>query len=338
MSDFSPAPTAAREYVRIAVMLFVNDSPYVFKTADVSRAFTQSDYYHKKDRAWVELPKFGCPASPQRKGELFLDSNRTIVEDAEVFQFQRSPPDNTRYAVQLFKPLYDTWDAPMRWYCRLAEIFISHSFFPLKNDRCVFSRFRALREGEAGYTPNAVLTNTCIVVVHVDDIIFPGIRADWEDLKTAMSELKHGEWEELSQSIDITFCGIVISLKQDRIVEMTQQPYYKKIRPLILSEFIQKVSMILPSREVQRELKAFLGACLWLSQARFDIGFALSLMGSIIPESILSVKSLQIFIRTAGKLPDRISDQHVPLRYVPFSRSSSGKRFIQVFSVQRRFV
>ena len=204
VTDFVSATTAAREYVRIAVVLFVNDPSYVFKTVDVSRAPKQSDYYHKQDRVWVELPKFVFPASNQWKGELFLDSSRTIVEDAEGRQVQRPPPGETLYAVQLFKPLYGTRDAPMRRYCRLAEIFISHSFAPLGDGRCVFSRFRALRKGGAGYTPNAVLTNTCIVVVHVDDIIFSGIRADWEDLRASMGELKHGEWEELSQGQDVT--------------------------------------------------------------------------------------------------------------------------------------
>ena len=225
-ADFVSAPKAAREYISIAVMLFINDSPYVFKTVDVSMAFTQSDYYCKQDRVWVEMPRFARPASPHSKGELFSDSTRSIagvpngacllglilVKRAMEFNFL------SRYMA----PAAPRCDGTSGW-----QKYSSLALFRW-GGQCVYSRSRALGKGEVGYARNAVLANACIVVVDVDDIIFPGIRGVWRDLRLSTGELKRGEREGFSQDRDIPSSGIVIILKKDRIAEMTQHPYYEK--------------------------------------------------------------------------------------------------------------
>ena len=312
VADFTSAPTTAREYVRIAVLLFVNDPLYRFLTVDISRAFTQSDYYNKSDRVWIEHPKYVCPAFPVWREELFLDSHCLVVEDASGAHTVRAKRDTTRYGVRLLNPLYGTRDALMRWYCKLAGILTARSFFFLKADRCVFSRYRDLEKNEEGHTPGATRIITCIVVIHVDDIIFSGIHSDYTDLRRALSELKHGEWEELKVGEEIIFFGIVLGLKEGRVIDMTQQPYYSKIKPLVKTEFIEKNQLRILEREAHRRLNAFVGACLWLSQTRFDIGFSLSLLGSSIPPATKSIKELTFFLKTAGKLLGRINQQHVP--------------------------
>ena len=185
---------------------------------------------------------------------------------------------------------------------------------------------------EKGYAPGAERTITCMIVVHVDDIIFSGVMSDYKDLQAAMKELIHGEWEALTLNQSITFCGISITLSVERTVEMTQEPYYKKIKPLLKSGLLEKGQMKLSARETQRQLKDFLWACLWLSQTRFDIGFSLSLLGTSIPSAILSPVALSTFIKLAGKLLDRIVQHHVPLRFVPFESRSDSRRFAQMFS------
>ena len=62
VADFVSAPTSAREYAGVAIVLVFNDTAYVFKTADVSRVFTQSDYYNRQDRVRAELPKYARTA------------------------------------------------------------------------------------------------------------------------------------------------------------------------------------------------------------------------------------------------------------------------------------
>ena len=69
---------------------------------------------------------------------------------------------------------------------------------------------------------------------------FFGNGKGFSDLETAMKELKHEEWGELSTHQSITFCGIPITLSVERTVEMSQEPYYKKIQQLIKSEFLEK--------------------------------------------------------------------------------------------------
>lgn len=86
----------------------------------------------------------------------------------------------------------------MRWYCKITAVLYKWNFKPIRRDCCVFARFRKLKEGERGYTPDAKETVTCVIAIHVDDVLYVGTQADLADLEKCMAEFKHGEWEYLT--------------------------------------------------------------------------------------------------------------------------------------------
>ena len=240
---FSSAPTASRESLRIAAFLFVDNPSFVFSSTDISRAFTQSAYFHKSDRVWVELPRCIALTGVNWKGEIYLDYKDPTAEDQDLKMSQVPFPLKTKYALVLYKPLYGTRDAPMRWYCQIAQVLIRSEFFPLKSDRCTFARFRALGQSEKGYAISAKRIITSFLLIHVGDIVFTGCPEDYLDLKNALKVFDHDPWEELSEGKEQIFCGIQILLLPNRILEFSQRSYYAKIVPLWKNDFFRKTKL-----------------------------------------------------------------------------------------------
>ena len=60
------------------------------------------------------------------------------------------------------------------------------------------------------------MTVTCVVIIHVGDLLYTGCLSDFKDLQVRMAEFKHGEWESLTTTSAITYFGIVISMTTDR--------------------------------------------------------------------------------------------------------------------------
>ena len=52
-----------------------------------------------------------------------------------------------------------------------------------KSDSCVFMRHRDLQKEEPGFPETATRSISCLIVVHVDDIAFAGLKTDWLDLR-----------------------------------------------------------------------------------------------------------------------------------------------------------
>ena len=224
------------------------------------------------------------------------------------------------HALLLYRPLYGTRDAPMRWYTKLSATLIKFKFFPLRNDCCAFARFRPLKKGEKGYTSTASKTIVSLAVIHVDDILFAGLPSELDALKCRLRSFVHGEWKYLHEDSPLTFCGVSLILSPFRTVELSQVDYYPKIAPLVKSELISKNDFLLSHAKLQLKLRGFIGACLWITQTRFDIGFSLGLLSSLLPDALRKVESLKMFCALASKTYSRIINQHVPLRYKPFYR------------------
>ena len=118
----------------------------------------------------------------------------------------------------------------------------------------------------------------------------------------------------------------------NRIVELSQVEYYCKIDPIHKSEVISKNTFPLKPRVLQRKLRAFTGACLRITQTRYDISYNVGLLSSLLPDALQSVDSLKLFCAISSKTYSRIVNQHVTLRYAPFPETSNYRRFRQIFS------
>ena len=98
--------------------------------ADASHAFTQSDYYHSSDRIAVILPKCVRACASEWLGGMYLGSPGLVVEDGKGAVRNLPVDEVNSHALLLYRPLYGTRDAPMRWYTKLSATLIKFKFPP----------------------------------------------------------------------------------------------------------------------------------------------------------------------------------------------------------------
>ena len=330
LTPFVSAPTASREFLRLAAICFVNDDRFQFHMTDISKAFTQSSMYHPDDRVFAIMPSCVRMRNDEWEGELYLDNRFLCYESTNGSQSTISTPQPNTHGILLYRPLYGTRDAPMRWYCEISTCLIRHKFFPLNSDACIFTRFRQLQKGERGFTPSASRILTCMIMLHVDDIICVSVPSDFQDLIRCVSEFKHSPCEELSVGSGLTFCGIDLSVSAERSIHFSQEKYYSKIPILKKEDLISRDNFRFPIRQIQRKLKAYVGACLWATQTRFDLSFGIAELGSSLADALTSVSQMKIFVSKASRIHSRMTDQHVDLTFVKFI--DKVPRFPQFFS------
>ena len=329
---FTSAPTASMEYLRILVSLFCNEPQFAFIMADISRAFTQADYFNVEDRIIALMPKCVSMLSDSWKGELYLDSSCLNIEHADGSLKKLSTSMPNTHGVLLYKPLYGTRDAPMRWYCKIAAELNRFNFYATRTDCCIFCRYRPLRTGESGYFPETANTISSTIMLHVDDIIFVGLPLDMKDIKQCLAQFDHVPWEVSDESTILTFCGIQIDHRPGRVLELSHRPFYSKIAVPQKSELIVDSKVGVAASRLQKTLRGFIGSVLWLTQTRFDIAFEVCSRSSSLPDALRSIDSLRLFISSAVKLYSRIVDAHVPVTFVPLFSNIPPHRFAQLFS------
>lgn len=265
-------------------------------------------------------------------GEIFVNSSCASFEKPDGTIHNLVGPGRSQMHMLLYRPLYGTRDAPLRWFHRLASALVSAGFATLKNDSCVFMRHRKLNEGENGFVWNTKYTPTSIIMIHVGDVIFSGSATDFRMLQSCLSQFKHGAWEERTPAYSITFCGITVQLNESRCVELSQREFYSKIRPLARSGIISKGVLVISRRALQKKIKSFLGSRLWVAQTRFDISFLVCWSGSEVPDALSSTSELKLFLSVAAKLHSGITSLDYPLRFAPVDFKTSYGRFPQLFT------
>ena len=171
-----------------------------------------------------------------------------------------------------------------------------------------------------------------MIIIHVDDVLFVGRPNDFQDLKRRMLEFKHGEWERLSCTEPLTYCGITISTDGSRCLEFSQREYYEKIHPLMKNDFFEGSLVKLSQEQVQKKLRAFVGSSLWVAQTRFEATCMIGTLGSKIIPASKCAQELKEFIVLAKETLFRIAIQHIPLRFAPLFLSKSPQRYVQIFS------
>ena len=65
---------------------------------------------------------------------------------------------------------------------------------------------------------------------------------------------------------------------------------------------------------IRRPQKSFVGGCIWLYRARFDIIYEVSRLASDVPDALASPSCLVSFLKDAAKLMSRVADEHVSLK------------------------
>ena len=172
----------------------------------------------------------------------------------------------------------------------------------LRNDVCVFGKYRDLVGDEWNIIPNAPRILISIVVAHVDDLIFCGSAEEWVCFQKIISCFKHGESPQLTEDNVITFCGIDIALCKGRIATLSQIAYAQGLVPLGRSDLILQNTMLKTQDQIRTICKQFLGSLLWLLQTRYDLSFWSSLLSSLMVDSTVSVDALSEFIKLSKKI------------------------------------
>ena len=242
---------------------------------DASQSFTQSDCYRSSDRIAAILPKCIRCRESHRAEELYLDSRAVAVENGNGTHRTLPTTEPNTNVLMLYRPLYGTRDSPMRWYAKLSPALIRRKFFPLRNDFCVFARFRPLVGTDRGHTSEAKKAIISLTIIQVGDVLFSGKPGKLDSLKTCLRSLIHAPWGHLSEECSLTFCGAQLLLPHRRL-ELSQQEYYPKINPLAKSELTATNVLGVSPAVIQRRLRAFLGPCLWISQTRYDISYSIA--------------------------------------------------------------
>ena len=121
-SGFASAPTASRDFLRWVVILGVGSKDFKIGMADVSQAFLRSSYLRKTERVIAMVPpyvKFSTGSNDDVTWKGFVSVNHS----AEVFEggnrkkcHKGTIEDGKTYGIKLFRPLYGSRDAPLRWF------------------------------------------------------------------------------------------------------------------------------------------------------------------------------------------------------------------------------
>ena len=65
-----------------------------------------------------------------------------------------------------------------------------------------------------------------------------------------------------------------------------QREYYEENPLLARNEFFEGPTMKLTEEQIQKKLRGFAGASLWVTQARFDVAYMVGMLGTkVIPSS-----------------------------------------------------
>lgn len=132
------------------MILFGNNPQYIPPMTNVSRSFTQADCFHPQDSIGVIMQEFILLCSSPWGGSIYLARELSPYEtkDGKVAKLQ--DPDKNQFVLILYRPLYGTRDAPLRWYRALANRLIARKFVPLKSDCCIFVNIDYYRKARRG--------------------------------------------------------------------------------------------------------------------------------------------------------------------------------------------
>ena len=339
---FASAPTVSRDFLKVFCGLFVNLPHFSWTQVDISKAFTQADLFHARDRIVARVPDFVGINGYQFHGHIALSNKADLFEKglqssdplysktkATICPGFKSLPHE--YAIGLNRPLYGSHDAPLRWHLTITKALLRYKFLPLHVDKCVFACHIPADDANHPLAFHGKIV-AALVLVHVDDIIFIGDKVRKEWFKRCIDEFEHGEFEELTPISALKFCGISISITPDRRLSLSQEEFYDKIMPLHIRDFVLNNELVLERKVAIKRFKSLVGCLIWVMSTRFDIIFGVIQLASSLLDSVCDVKKMIEFVSTANKVISRVKNKHRSLSLVPFIRKEHWGRKVQIIA------
>ena len=117
-----------------------------------------------------------------------------------------------------------------------------------------------------------------------------------------------------------------IHLNNGRSKELSQLPFYSKLKDIQLRDVIQQDRFALNTEKMARILKSFVGSCIWLFQTRYDILFEVCNLASNIASACKSAEEGGIFVKDAKSAYKKIMESHIPLKYYPLRMGDGDRR------------
>ena len=334
---FVSAPTVGRDFIKLFVSLFVLHPSWILCTVDITKAFTQSDYLAKNDRCLAVLPPYFQSHSSSWDG--YIATNHLCTEyegdgigkngERNVHVASRDTFDQKIvWGLLLFRPLYGSRDAPMRWWISISTCLRRHHFQQLRSDCCVFGCFKdTTNDVWATGIKSAV---QCLILLHVDDIIYVGDNACKEKFLTAIKEFEHGPVEYLGVNSEIVYCGISIRMNRERSVSLSQCAFYNKMVELQERDILKDGKFIIPELKRRKLLKSFVGGCLWLTQTRFDLSFSACKLASSLVGAVQCPLLMKTFVTDARRLMQRLQKGERFIWFHNFLKNLHSSRFPQL--------
>ena len=139
--------------MEIFASIFVNQTNFCGLQVDVSNAFIQSHHLHPNGRLLAVLPPLIGLEGSSWTGLIATSHQLTQFESGKApsegdeelrskFKQMHSGIKSMAlsHALLLFRPLYGSRSAPLRWYITVSSVLRKFGFAPLKTDHCVFVR------------------------------------------------------------------------------------------------------------------------------------------------------------------------------------------------------
>ena len=114
------------------------------------------------------------------KGYVAVNHSADIFEDENKKKFHKGNIDNGKtYGIKLYRPLYGSRDAPLRWFLTISQILRQGGFVQFKTDCCLFGRYELVSKDAAKSNPQWIVYErrnrlAGVVMLHADDMLFTG--------------------------------------------------------------------------------------------------------------------------------------------------------------------
>ena len=111
----------------------------------------------------------------------------------------------------------------------------------------------------------------CLVILHVDDMLFAGTPKSCEIFAQRIGSLRHIPMQFSPPTSDLAFCGVEIVLKQDRTIGLSRKEFYPRLSLIQVQDVLKDNRFLIHKDKAARTLKAFVGWRIWMFQTRYDI-------------------------------------------------------------------
>ena len=290
--SFMSAPTADRQLLKVILSLSVQLA-YDVITCDISQAFLQSDFLPDRDQ-YIALPP-SC-----------ITLNSMTWDGIVHSDTPKTSPFLSKFAFLCRKPLYGSTDAPLRWYATFARHMRRFKYLVHRVDLCLFSK----RDPLTGIL-------VAFLIVHVDDVIMAGAKAEIDYFIQCLSIFRHGEVVFLREQSPVLYCGITL-IRRGLSVGFTQDEFRSQVKCICAKDVIGPTAVYKTDQQLRSAVKAFVGGLIWMLQSRYDLSYWVVLISTSIEDALRFPEEMKIFLKNCEQASKLLLDRSVTVWYHPF--------------------